>query len=339
MKFDKKMSKEKKLIPRSFALLIALLFVGANTGYAQAVDTISLNQCIGIAVKNNQSLQNKRLDELINQAKIDETKADLYPQVKFKGNYQYYPTVPTSLIESSAFGGPPNQYSATQLLVPQSITGSIDVSWQVYNPAIGAALKLTKFGKSMGETATKDKLEAVMYDVSATYLNIQINELQTELTRSNIANLKKNLDLTTLIFSQGLALRSDVDNLTLSVANLETVLNNQLNGINQLYNLLKLYMGLPPDYPLIIEKYKQEETSYTFLMGIDTISYKNRSGYTSLQQAGDLLMLQRESIKAGYLPSVNLIGSFGYSGYNPDFKIFQSYTHRLIYNCLIFYEL
>lgn len=328
MKFDNKMSKEKKLNPRFFAALIVLLFSLANTGYSQTGDTTSLNKCIEIAVKNNQSLQNKRLDELINQAKIDETKADLYPQVKFKGNYQYYPTVPTSLIESSAFGGPADQYSASQLLVPQSITGSVDVSWQVYNPAILAALKITKFSKSMGETATKDKLEAVVYDVSATYLNIQVNALQTELTRSNIANLKRNLDLTTLISSQGLALRSDVDNLTLSVANLETVLNNQLNAINQLYNLLKMYMGLPPDYPLSIETYKKEETDYTFLTGIDTITYKNRSGYTSVQQAGDLLMLQRESIKAGYLPSVNLIGSFGYTGFNPDLKPFQAYNNR-----------
>jgi outer membrane protein len=180
----------------------------------------------------------------------------------------------------------------------------------------------------MGETATKDKLEAVTYDVSATYLNIQVNALQTELTRSNIANLKRNLDLTTLIFSQGLALRSDVDNLTLSVANLETVLNNQLNGINQLYNLLKMYMGVPPDYPLSIETYKKEETDYAFLTGIDTITYKNRSGYTSVQQAGDLLMLQRETIKAGYLPSVNLIGSFGYNGANPDFKFFKAYDNK-----------
>jgi outer membrane protein len=328
MKFDNKMSKEKKLNPRFFAALIVLLFLFAHAGYSQTGDTTSLNKCIEIAVKNNQSLQNKRLDELINQAKIDETKADLYPQVKFKGSYQYYPTVPTSLIEASAFGGPAGKYSASQLLVPQSITGSIDISLQVYNPAILAALKISKFSKMMGETATKDKLEAVTYDVSATYLNIQVNALQTELTRSNIANLKRNLDLTTLIFSQGLALRSDVDNLTLSVANLETVLNNQLNGINQLYNLLKMYMDLPPDYPLSIETYKKEEMDYAFLTGIDTITYKNRSGYTSVQQAGDLLMLQRESIKAGYLPSVNLIGSFGYTGFNPDFKPFQAYNNR-----------
>ncbi|TAF71861.1 MAG: TolC family protein, partial [Bacteroidetes bacterium] len=165
-------------------------------------------------------------------------------------------------------------------------------------------------------------------DVSATYLNIQINELQADLTRSNITNLNKNLELTTQLYNQGLALKSDIDNVTLSVANLETVLNNQLNGISQLYYLLKIYLGLAPDYQIVIEKYKQQESNYSYLKNIDTTSYKKRSSYMSLQQTGDLFVLQAKSIKAGYLPSLNLIGSFGYSGFNPEFELFKTYNNK-----------
>lgn len=315
-------------IKRILAVPVLFLLTLANTAFSQSADTIPLNQCIDIAVKNNQNIQNKYLDELINQAKISETKADLYPQLKMKGSYQYYPTVPKSLVSSALFGGNPNKLTYAEFQVAQNINSSIDFSWQVYNPAILAALKITKFSKTMSETATKDKLEAVVYDVSATYLNIQINELQTDLTRSNISNLKKNLDLTTQLYNQGLALRSDIDNLSLSVANLETVLNNQLNGINQLYNLLKIYMGLAPAYTLIIEKYKPEENTYTYLASIDTASYKKRSGYTSLQQAGHLLLLEKKSIKTGYLPSVNFIGSFGYNGLNNNFKFLENYNNK-----------
>ncbi len=319
---------DKKTNLKKVHSILVFLILLANDVFSQTADTSSLSQCIDIAIKNNQNIQNKRLDILINQSKIAETRADLYPQLKLKGNYQYYPTVPTSLIESSAFGGPPGQYSATQLLVPQSISSSAEFSWQVYNPAILSALKISKLSKSISETATKDKLEAVVYDVSATYLNIQINELQADLTRSNITYLKKNLDLTTQLYNQGQALKSDIDNLTLSVANLETVLNNQLNGISQLYYLLKIYLGLAPDYQLVIEKYKQYENTYSYLTSIDTTSYKKRSGYNSLQQTGALFDLQAKSIKAGYLPSINLIGSFGYSGFNPEFQLFKTYNNK-----------
>lgn len=319
---------DKQISIKKAPLLVVFLILIATAAFSQTADTSSLNQCIDLAIKNNQNIQNKRLDELINQAKIAETRADLYPQLKLKGDYKYYPTVPTSLIESSAFGGPPGQYSAAQLLVPQAINGAAEFSWQVYNPAILAALKISKLSKTMSETATKDKLEAVVYDVSATYLNIQINELQADLTRSNITNLKKNLDLTTQLYNQGLALKSDIDNLTLSVANLETVLNNQLNGISQLYYLLKIYMGLAPNYELIIEKYKQQENNYSYLTGIDSTSYKKRTGYKSLQQTGDLFTLEAKSIRAGYLPSFNLIGSFGYSGFNPEFQLFKTYNDK-----------
>lgn len=315
-----------KFLLSVFRLAIFIVFPYALS--AQGTDTLSLQQCIALAVKNNQSLQNKRLDELIEQARIDETKADLYPQAKIKGSYQYYLDVPTSLVPASAFGGPPGEYTFTQFQVDQNITTSFDVSWQVYNPAILAALKISKLSKTMSSVATKDKLEAIIYDVSATYLNVQINELQASLTRANITNLKKNLELTTQLYNQDLALRSDLDNLQVSIVNLETVLNNQLNGISQLNYLLKVYIGLPIDFALKVEKYRPENDSSPTLTSLDTSIYQKRSAYLSLQQAGDLLHLDRESIRAGFRPSVNLIGSFGYSGLNPKLQAFTAYNNR-----------
>ncbi len=309
-----------------FRLVIVCVF--PYVSLAQTTDTLPLQQCIAIAIKNNQSLQNKHLDELIEQARVNETKADLYPQAKIKGSYQYYLDVPTSLVPSSAFGGPAGEYTFTQFQVAQNVTTSFDISWQVYNPAILAALKITKLSKTMSKVATKDKLEAIIYDVSATYLNVQINELQADLTRANIANLKKNQELTTQLFNQGFALRSDLDNLKVSIVNLETVLSNQLNGISQLNYLLKVYMGLTIDFPLKVEKYRLEADSTPLLADVDTALYKKRSAYISVQQAGDLLLLERESIRSGFRPSVNLIGSFGYSGLNPELQLFTAYNNR-----------
>jgi outer membrane protein len=320
---------KKKFLQKRISVISTVLFsLFSSCLVAQTADSLTINQCVDIALKNNQNIQNRRLDELISQVKIDETKADLYPQVKLKGSYQYYPNVPKSLVSSALFGGPANENTYAEFLVPQSINISTDVSWQVYNPAISAALKIGKFSKNMSAMATKDKLEALVYDVSATYLNIQINELQTDLTRSNITNLKKNLGLTTQLFNQGLALRSDLDNLSVSIVNLETVLSNQLNGLSQLYYLLKVFMGLQPNYTLTIEKYKQENNSYAPMADIDPSSYTNRTSYISLKQTSDLIQLQRQSIKAGFLPTVNLIGSFGYNGLNTGFDFLKSYNGK-----------
>jgi outer membrane protein len=178
-------------------------------------------------------------------------------------------------------------------------------------------------------------LEAVVYDVSATYINIQINELQTNLTRSNIENLKKNLALTTQLANQGLALSSDLDNLSVNIVNLETVLSNQMNGINQLYHLLKVYMGVPPNKPFFIEKYQQENKVYTPAAALDTSVYAKRTTYTTVKQTGDLLELQRKSIKAGFLPTVNLIGSFAYGGLNTEFNPLKSYGGKVYPTSLI----
>lgn len=322
------MSKQKTLFLRLLASLVMILLLDAVAANSQTIDTLSLDQCIGIAIRNNQNLKNKKLDELINQASIDETKADLYPQLKLKGSYQYYLNVPRSLVSSALFGGPPTDFTYGEFQVPQNINASANIEWQVYNPAILAALKISKLSKDMSTMSTKDKLEMVIYDVSATYLNVQINELQIGLTRSNIANLKRNLELTTQLFNQGLALRSDVDNLTVSVVNLETVLSNQLNGLKQLYYLLKIYMGLPPSYAMQMEKYTHENTVYNPISETDSTAFTKRTGYISLKQTGDLLELERKSIKTGRLPTLNLVGSFGYNGLNRELTLFENYNNK-----------
>ncbi len=318
-----------KSVLKKIRILTSIVFlITAKPVFSQTADTLSLSKCIELATKNNQNIKNKKLDKLINQAAIKETRADLYPQLKLKGSYQYYLNVPQSLVSSGLFGGSPGQYSFSEFQVPQNINASADVSWQIFNPAILAALKINKFNQSMTQLSSKQQLENVVYDVSATFLNIQINELQADLTRSNIKNLKKNLELTNQLYTQGFVLKSDVDNLSVSVINLETVLSNQLNGLNQLYNLLKIYMGISPQIVISIEKFKSQNTVFNPIAEVDENAFNTRTDYNSVKQSGEILELERKSIKAGYLPSLNLIGSFGYGGLNRELNFFTNYANQ-----------
>jgi outer membrane protein len=322
------MTRIKNLRRKMRIVTLLLFFFTAKSVFSQVVDTLNLEKCIELATKNNQNLKNKKLDESINRAKIKETRADLYPQLKLKGSYQYYLDVPQSLVSSALFGGSPTDFTYSAFQVPQNINASADMSWQIFNPSILAALKINKFNQSMTELSSKQQLENVVYDVSATFLNIQINELQADLTRSNIKNIQKNLELTNQLFTQGFALKSDVDIIKVSVVNLETVLSNQLNGLQQLYNLLKVYMGISPTTPINIEKFKNNDPIFAAITETDASVYDKRTAYNSVKRSGELLALERKSINAGYLPSLNLIGSFGYNGLNRELTAFQNYANQ-----------
>ncbi|NJK98448.1 MAG: TolC family protein [Bacteroidales bacterium] len=130
------------------------------------------------------------------------------------------------------------------------------------------------------------------------------------------------------MFKQGLALSSDVKNLELSVFNLETVLNNQMLGQNQLHRLLKVFIGLSPDKNIKTEPYTVENKLNPQIVETDTSSYLKRTGYQTLQQTGNLIKAERKIISAGFLPNLTLIGSFGYSGFNPDYKFMQTYNDK-----------
>lgn len=319
-----------KIISILFLVLAGAFSYNVSTCYGQSNDSLilSLEQCIALADQNNQNLANKRQDELIEYKKIQETKSDLIPQITGKGNYLYYFDVPKVLVPGESFGGPQGTYSEATFLVPQNISGSIDLSLQVYNPAILASLKLNKASQELSTLSTKDKLESLIYDISATYLNIQINELQIGLTKSNIANLKKSLELTTNLYRQGLALGSDVKNLELSVFNLKTVLNNQMLGQNQLYRLLKVFMGLSPDKIVKIAPYVTGASTYGLIIENDTSVYLKRTGYLTVQQSGSLIQAERKIITSGFVPSLMLIGSLGYAGYNPEYDFMKNYNDK-----------
>jgi outer membrane protein len=314
--------------PSQTKLFLSLFLLSVLLANAQTNAEKTVSECIAIALKNNPNLANNKLDDLIYDAEIGEIKADLYPQLKLKGSYQYYFDVPQSLVPSSLLGGSPNTYSYTAFLVPQNISSSMDFSWQLYNPAILSAIKINKLSKEINKTTIKDKTENIVYDISATYLNIQINELQVNLTQSNIKNLTKNLGLTTKLFDQGLVLRSDMDNIKVSLVNLETVLTNQENAVKELYYLLKVLMGMNPYETLKVQPFAEGSKTITNTTEIDTEAYKNRSSFLSLQQAGEIITLEKKSIKAGYLPTLNLIGSFGYAGLDTQFGAFQTYNDR-----------
>ncbi|TAF71966.1 MAG: hypothetical protein EAZ53_17210, partial [Bacteroidetes bacterium] len=59
---------DKHIRIKKASLLLVFLILRATASFSQTADTSSLSQCIDIAIKNNQNIQNKRLDVLINQA-------------------------------------------------------------------------------------------------------------------------------------------------------------------------------------------------------------------------------------------------------------------------------
>jgi len=134
------------------------------------------------------------------------------------------------------------------------------------------------------------------------------------------------LQVTSDQLSAGLATQTDVDRLTVSRDNTAASLQSAVNRLEKQYNMLKVLMNVPLDRDLRVVQEEYEQTGISLDMpGFDPTKKTN---YLQIQENKRVTDLERRNIKAGYLPTLSLGGSYGYSGYYSNANPFKNLNSK-----------
>lgn len=304
-----------------FAVVISLW---AYTASAQ--NSLSLQQCIDSALKNSLQLKADQLD-------MDKTKVSIkqahnsiiLPTATASGSYQYQFKVPVQLVPAELFGGQPGKYQVAQFSVPQSKSITVDMSQQIFNASAFIALKAAKAVLNQNELQILSSKEDLVYNVSACYYNIQVTLRQIQLLENNLINTEALLQSISDQLKAGLATETDVDRLTVSRDNSKASLESSHNNMEKEYNLLKLLMNIPMDAAIaVVTENNLEATS----MPVIDFDLSQKTNYRQILESKKIADLERRNIKAGYLPSLTLSNSMGYSGYYSNANPFKNLNDR-----------
>lgn len=308
-----------KVFSCAFLLLLASLSAGAQRKF-------SLQEAVDTALHNSLQLKADNYDLEKTKASIGQAYSSLLPSVNANGSYQYQFKVPVQMIPAEMFGGTPGTYQAAQFSVPQSKSATLELNQTLFNASSLIALKAAKVAVNLNMLQIRSSKEDLVYNVSATYYNIQTIIRQQELLRGNLANTQALLRVTTDQLKAGLATQTDADRLTVSRDNAEASLRSADNNLEKQYNLLKVLMNLPLERTIsvITEEYEAASVSLE-LPGFDPAKKTN---YLQIQESKRVTELQRRNIKAGYLPTLSLNGSYGYSGYYSNANPFKTLNDK-----------
>jgi outer membrane protein TolC len=287
---------------------------------------LSLSQCIDSALQNSLQIRSDNYDLDKTKAAIGQAYSSLLPSVNASGSYQYQFKVPVQLIPAEVFGGQEGKYQAAQFSVPQSKSLSLDVSQPLFNASSLIALKAAKVAVNLNQLQIQSSREDLVYNVSATYFNIQSILRQAELDMNNLDNTEALLTSTTDQFKAGLATQTDVDRLTVSRDNTKASLENSLNSLEKQYNLLKLLMNVPMGSSMSIQQ--EEYTSEKFNLEAPLSDPEQKTNYLQVMENKHIADLERRNIKAGYLPTLTLSGNAGYSGYYSNANPFKNLNDK-----------
>lgn len=294
-------------------LFVALLiFIGWNTVQAQEVWT--LKQCVDTAQVHNKTLQINRNHISISEQREKEAKANLIPKVTANADYKYFMELPTQLMPMNALNpqAPEGQFRDLQFGVPHNINANVQLAMPLYNPQVYGAIKNTKIANELTQLKFQKSEEQVLYDITTLYYNAQILKHQLDFLESNLINTQKLWKNMKLLKEQLLAKGTDVSKVKLQAEQLSTQRENIYNKYISILNALKLNIGIPLERNITvvsdIEQHTFLENSTVNVLDLKIIKTQNKLLNSELSTLN----------KSRFLPSLNLMASYGTTGFGYD---------------------
>jgi outer membrane protein TolC len=289
---------------------IFLLFFLIGFQVAQA-QVWTMQQCIDTAQVRNKNLQMSRNNIAIGEQKEKEAKANLIPRVTVNADYKYFTNLPYQLMPLSTFNPAAQEgtYKETQFGVPHNINANLQLSMPLYNPQVYGAIQTTKIASELTELQYQKTEEQIYFEISNLYYNAQILHHQLAFIDSNLINATRLLKNMQLLNEQLLAKGTDVSKVKLQVSQLATQKENISSKYEQVLNAMKFAMGISNEQNLQIEANIQYQNTNEYIpsstLDIRIIKTQNRL------LSSELSTLNKSRI----LPSLNLIGTYGTTGF------------------------
>ncbi|MFT5347583.1 MAG: outer membrane protein TolC [Bacteroidia bacterium] len=276
----------------------------------------TLQQCLDTAQVNNKNLQIGLNNETLSQDRQKEVKANLLPKLTANADYKYFTNLPYQLMPLSTFNpaAPEGQFKETQFGVPHNISANLQLAIPLYNPQIYGGIEKSKIATEMTSLQYEKSKEQIYFEISNLYYNAQILKAQLDFIKSNLANANRLLSNLKLLNDQLLATGTDVGKVELQVAQLSTNNITIQSKLEQVLRAMKFAIGIPTDRTFDVEHsiVANKQKEYTTLPSLD---------YRLITIQNKLLSSELKTLNnSRYLPSVNVIGSYGTSGFGYDKK-------------------
>lgn len=308
------MSRIKHFISFVIAAVFLIITDASSVSAQENAKNISLDEAINAALNNNKSLQLAKLDENIAEANYRQTEAVYLPQVNFS-----YTAISTNN-PLNAFGFKLEQKSITaadfnpDLLNHPSGTPDFTTKLEMQQPLVNMDMMYVR--KAAGKQTelyqykTQRTKEYLTFEVQKAYLQLQLAYDAVEVLQDALQTAKSLYKFTDDHFQQGLIQRSDVLNVQVQVATVESNLEKAKSNIQNASDYLNVLMGLPTG-----TAYSTSGSNEILISMTDTVSFvsSSRSDFAAMQMAIEAKSLMIRSGKMSYLPKLNAFGSYQFN--------------------------
>ncbi len=309
--------------------IIFMLMLGW-LGFSQESEesrSFSLQEAITFAVDSSYNAINARKDVLAAMKQKWETTADGLPQISANVDYRYNPVVQVTPLPAELTGGEPGTFVPVQFSPRQNMNASATLNQLIFDGSYIVALRAAKtFLKYSANFEEKTQLEVRKAVVEA-YGNVLLMEESIGIIERNLTNAESNLKETRAIYINGLAEEEDVEQLEITVLQLQNELRNAKRNYVITQETFNFVLGLPI------------ETKVDFTDDLNQLASNNLMSKDLLTENPELddnidikiaenLVQQRELEwrleQSKALPTLSAFANYGYTAFGEEFNFLGS---------------
>jgi len=310
-------------------VFILLGFVFLSTmGVAQQSEKyqFTLEQAVNFALDSNYTAINSRRDIAKAIKRKWETTAAGLPQINANISYNNNLKLPTTLLPGEIVGGDPGTFVPVTFGTKENTSLGATLTQLIFDGSYLVGLQAAKTFLEYSENSDEKVQLEVRKGVINAYGSVLLSDELVAIFELNKANLEKNLIETKAIYENGFTEEESVEQLEITLLNIETQLKNSRRTLiiaKQMFNLA-IGVDVESDVDLLddLDSLTQENIDLSFLdenINIeDNIDYKIASNFTEQR----ILELKLE--KTYSMPNLSAFVNYGTQANSETFNFFNS---------------
>lgn len=304
---------------KSIVFLLLFILFSKSLLFSQNDNAISLSlqECIQMAVEKNINVKNAKIDTEKGEYKIKESRAVLFPKINFNGNFQDNIKLPTTMLPGELIGQPGTNL-ALRMGTNYNTSAVIGINQILYNQTALVALQLSKKVAELTSFTIEKASEELANEMAKLYFLTLTTFEQKKLLEANIERTEHIKDITKILVDNGMVKQVDYDRISVNIENFYTQLNNIKAAQEQQINMIKYMLDIPYDEKIILT-----DNAEMLLLQNEPIlisDFSNHIDIQMLESQKEIQRLNHKIVNYGYLPTLSLIGQCGYQGMRSEFN-------------------
>jgi len=298
-----------------------IIFIGGFINAQNFPNSLTLEEAIEYGLSNNFSVKNANRE--IEKAEKDRwsTIAIGLPQIYAEVNYQNFIEMPISLVPAEFFGGQSGEFAEISFGTKQKVVGSVRMDQLIFDGSYIVGLEASKIFLKISENIyEKTTLETKKIIVN-NYAAALLAKENVKLLNKNKKKLEENVSEIHQLFKNGFEEEESVEQIQLTLANINTQLKYAVNLSKIIHEMLKFNLGIP------LEKEVFLSSQISDIIDESNLIFENKNNL-NISNNIDIKIAENnflsESLlykyeKSKFLPSLKAFISGAYTGNNEKF--------------------